>query len=69
MAENNTVQAFDAGKFVLDLHSIFSQVSVSGAQNIHNMDMGLQGLIGLYKKLTERIEGNKWEEKQEQEEI
>ena len=63
MGENNEKQAFDAGKFVLDLHSIFSQVSVSGAQNIHNMDMGLQGLIALYKKMTEG------KEKQEKEEI
>ena len=69
MGESNEKQTFNAGKFVLDLHSIFSQVSVSGAQNIHNMDMGLQGLIALYKKLTERSEENKGKEKQEQEEI
>lgn len=69
METGNASQAFDAGKFALDLHSVLSQVAVSGAQNIHNMDAVLNGLIYLHRKLSEQPEVKAEEKKRETEEI
>lgn len=51
MADQN--KDIDLAKLALDLHGILSAVTVSGPQNIHNMDLVLNGLIVLHNKLAE----------------
>lgn len=54
MENSNPSPAFDAAKYVADLHAILSTVSVSGQNNIHNMDMVLGGLQYLHGQLREK---------------
>ena len=54
--ENNT--PFDAEKYVADLHAILSAVSVSGQNNIHNMDLVLGGLQYLKTQLHKKEEAD-----------
>ena len=56
-------------KFTLDLREILSSVTVSGPENIHNMDLVLNGLAILHNTLAEQAEKNSAETKEEQEEI
>lgn len=56
-------------KFTLDLREILSRVTVSGPENIHNMDLVLNGLAILHNTLAEQEAKNSGDPKQEQEEI
>lgn len=53
---------FNGAQMALEIHKILSSVSVSGPNNIHNMDVAMQGLIIMSNKLKEEKEKSKAEE-------
>ena len=60
--ENTVNPPFDPEKYALDLHAILSTVTVSGHNNIHNMDVVLSGLQYLRTRLQEQKEEAKQDE-------
>lgn len=67
--ENAKPAPMNTLKFTLDLREILSRVTVSGPENIHNMDLVLNGLAILHNTLAEQETKNSEEPKQEKEEI
>lgn len=42
---------FDPADFALKIRALLSMISISGADNIHNMDAAMQGLLALHDAL------------------
>ena len=61
--------AFDSMKFIDELYRVLSSVTISGADNIHKMDMVMNGLVVLYNREKERKEQGTEKERQERQEI
>jgi hypothetical protein len=67
---NNSSRApFDPIRFSADLYAILSKVTVNGPENIHNMDMALNGLLLLRQRLSEAHQSATVSEQQKREEI
>ena len=60
---------FDALKIIDDIHRILSSVTISGAVNIHHMDVALNGLTLLYNHLKEEKEQAQIQDQKERQEI
>lgn len=60
---------FDPARFTLELREVLSRVTVSGPDNIHNMDMVLNGLVVLHNAIVEQRNEEKTAEEEKQEEI
>lgn len=67
--DNANQAPINTAKLALDLRDILSRVTVSGPENIHNMDLALNGLAILHNTLVEQAEKNSAEKKEEREEI
>lgn len=60
---------FDPVRFTLELREILSRVTVSGPDNIHNMDLVLNGLVVLHNAIVEQRNKEKNAGEDNQEEI
>lgn len=67
--DNANQAPINTAKLAFDLREILSRVTVSGPENIHNMDLALNGLAVLHNTLAEQTAKNNEEPKQEREEI
>lgn len=59
----------DPVRFTLELREILSRVTVSGPDNIHNMDLVLNGLVVLHNAIVEQRNKEKNAGEDNQEEI